>query len=162
MDRTILSLCDYTGNWPRPYLEAGYRVVLVDPKHKTSSISDGLYKIATTVEDLVFLKDHSLLKLLTSFTIHGIMMAPPCTHFSASGAQYWKRKDADGRTLAARALIRVCLEIKDFLQPSWWVLENPVGRLPTLFPDALGRPKMYFTPCDYGDPYTKKTGLWGK
>ena len=20
---------------------------------------------------------------------------------------------------------------------------------------------MYFQPCDYGDPYTKKTGLWG-
>lgn len=21
---------------------------------------------------------------------------------------------------------------------------------------------MWFNPCDYGDPYTKKTGLWGQ
>ena len=33
-----------------------------------------------------------------------------------------------------------------------------VGRLVRL----LGKPKMYFNPCDYGDPYTKKTCLWGK
>ena len=38
--------------------------------------------------------------------------------------------------------------------------ENPVGRLPRLVPE-LGKPRMYFNPCDYGDPYTKKTGLWG-
>ena len=42
-------------------------------------------------------------------------------------------------------------------QPKWWCLENPVGRLS----QYLGKPKMYFNPCDYGDPYTKKTCLWG-
>ena len=38
-----------------------------------------------------------------------------------------------------------------------WCLENPVGRLKRW----LGEPAMYFDPCDYGDPYTKKTCLWG-
>jgi hypothetical protein len=42
----------------------------------------------------------------------------------------------------------------------FWVLENPVGRLQTLRPQ-LGKP-WYFQPHWYGDPWTKKTGLWGK
>ncbi len=46
-------------------------------------------------------------------------------------------------------------------KPQWWALENPVGRLPKLFPKSLGPAKMWFHPCDHGDPYTKKTGLWG-
>jgi hypothetical protein len=40
-------------------------------------------------------------------------------------------------------------------------MENPVGRLPKLLPDRLGKPVFYFNPCDFGDPYTKKTCLWG-
>jgi hypothetical protein len=42
-------------------------------------------------------------------------------------------------------------------QPKFWALENPVGRLK----DYLGKPAMYFHPYEYGDPYTKKTCLWG-
>lgn len=41
--------------------------------------------------------------------------------------------------------------------PDWWVLENPVGTLR----QYLGEPAMRFQPCDFGDPYTKKTCLWG-
>tara|TARA_R100000687_G_C6394269_1_gene138780 strand:+ start:130 stop:447 length:318 start_codon:yes stop_codon:yes gene_type:complete len=49
-----------------------------------------------------------------------------------------------------------CVEL---FGPEFWAIENPVGRLPKLIP-SLGKP-WYFNPCDYGDPYTKKTGLWG-
>ena len=34
MKTIIISLCDYTGNWAKPYAEAGYDVVLVDPKRE--------------------------------------------------------------------------------------------------------------------------------
>ena len=37
-------------------------------------------------------------------------------------------------------------------------MENPVGRLV----HYIGKPKMIFNPCDYGDTYTKKTCLWGQ
>jgi|TARA_R100000501_G_C2548953_1_gene64445 superfamily I DNA and RNA helicase len=30
---TIISLCDFTGEWSRPYKEAGYDVLQVDLKH---------------------------------------------------------------------------------------------------------------------------------
>ena len=52
------------------------------------------------------------------------------------------------------------LRIVDVCMPDFWVIENPVGRLGKLIPE-LGRP-FYFNPCDYGDPYTKKTCLWGE
>ena len=143
--KTIISLCDYTGNWAKPYAEAGYDVVLVDPKRE-----DGM-----DVQTFATQASHY------AGQVQGILMAPPCTHFAGSGAQYWRAKDADGRTAEGVEIIQACLDIKDIIQPQWWVLENPVGRLGKLFPDQLGKAKMYFNPCDYGDPYTKKTALWG-
>lgn len=137
--KTILSLFDYTGNWARPYAEAGYDVVLVDIKH-------GLDVLAL---------DHEWLRARKP---HGILAGPPCTDFAGSGAQYWPAKDADGRTEASLALIRQTLAIVEFCQPAWWVLENPVGRLNRW----LGKPRMYFHPWEFGDAYTKKTALWGE
>lgn len=55
-------------------------------------------------------------------------------------------------------MVDACLRIVLMSNPEFWVLENPVGRLARW----TGKPRMYFNPCDYGDPYTKKTGLWGK
>ncbi len=51
----ILSLCDYTGNWSQPYVEAGYDVVRVDLQHGG---------------------DVRLLQKDTS-PVHGILAAPP-------------------------------------------------------------------------------------
>lgn len=132
---TILSLCDYTGAWSQPYADAGYDVIRVDLKHGS---------------------DVRLFKALP-FPVRGVLAAPPCTDFSGSGAQYWPAKDADGRTFDSLALVDACLRIIMVHRPQWWALENPVGRLK----DWLGEPRMMFDPCDYGDPYTKKTLLWG-
>lgn len=141
MKRVILSLFDFSGNWPKPYKDAGYDVYQVDIKHEIDVLS-------LTKEDILSLGD-----------IHGILAAPPCTDFASSGAQYWKVKDADGRTEASLALIDKTLEIVDWCQPAFWALENPVGRLQKLRPQ-LGAP-WYFQPHWFGDPWTKKTGLWG-
>lgn len=42
-------------------------------------------------------------------------------------------------------------------RPTWWALENPVGHLGRW----LGTPRDVFQPCDFGDPWTKRTALWG-
>ena len=55
------------------------------------------------------------------------------------------------------SIVDACLRVVLLTQPKWLCLENPVGRLV----HYMGKPKMYFDPCDYGDPYTKKTCLWG-
>jgi hypothetical protein len=138
--KTILSLFDYSGNWPSFYKEAGYDVYQIDVKHDLNILD-------ITKDDL-------------PDNVYGILAAPPCTDFAGSGAQYWKAKDADGRTEASLALVDKTLEIISWYPNlKFWVLENPVGRLTTLRP-KLGKP-WYFQPHWYGDAYTKKTGLWG-
>lgn len=98
----------------------------------------------------------------------GYCVPPPCTDFAVSGAQYWKAKDADGRTEKSLAIITAIQWIINDLKPAWWALENPVGRLK----EWMGPPSWSFNPCDYagylpeGDEreanrYTKKTLIWG-
>lgn len=161
--KTILSLCDFSGNWPRPYAEAGYRVILVDPKHTFPPKTEFFPGLKSGYISTRSVAVQELLAAIRAgdpvLPIHGILAAPPCTHLSVSGAQYWAAKDADGRTAAAVDTVQCCLDIIEELDPAWWALENPVGRLPKLLP-SIGKP-WYFQPHWYGDPYTKKTGLWG-
>lgn len=142
MSKRILDLCGGTGAWSAPYRDAGYDVTVVTLP---------LWDVRTWFpRALSFAELH----------VHGILAAPPCTHFSGSGAQYWSAKDADGRTAADLEVVDACLEIIRFCKPAWWALENPIGRLRKLRP-ALGEPTLTFDPCDYGDPYTKRTQLFG-
>jgi hypothetical protein len=86
--------------------------------------------------------------------VKGILAAPPCTVFASSGAR-WARTEEDIRE--ALSIVDACLRIVAVTQPAWWALENPIGKLVRW----LGPPAMRFNPCDYGDPYTKRTCLWG-
>lgn len=132
-DKIILDLCGGTGAWSKPYADAGYDVRLITlPKHDVR-----LYQPPENV--------------------YGVLCAPPCTHLSGSGARWWKEKGEEA-LLEAMAVVDACLRIVTVTQPVFWCLENPVGRLV----HYLGKPAMYFNPCNYGDPYTKKTCLWGK
>lgn len=149
-DRKILSLCDFTGTWAQPYADMGYNVELIDIKHGKDA-------------------------RLTEFQeVYGILAAPPCTHFTVSGAQYWKQKDKDGRTIEALSIVDACIRLAMVTNPKFWVIENPTGRLRKW----LGPPQFSFNPCDFGgylspeershpsfppqDAYTKKTHLWGR
>lgn len=134
MKPLILSLCDHSGEWSRPYLDNGYEVIRVD-------LQDG--------------QDVRTFKKL-DVPVHGILAAPPCTHFALSGARWWAEKGEES-VLEGLAVVDACLRIILIHRPVWWVLENPVGRLR----DYLGPPAFRFDPCDYGDPYTKRTLLWG-
>jgi hypothetical protein len=130
--RLVLSLCDYSGVWPAPYREAGYDVQLVDLQHG---------------EDVRLLGHPGR-------PVHGILAAPPCTVFSLAGNR-WERTEAEVRE--ALAVVDACLRFVAVCRPAWWALENPVGKLRRW----LGPPRMYFDPCQFGDPWTKRTALWG-
>ena len=139
MKKIILDLCGGTGSWSKPYSE------------------DKRYDVR-----LITLPDYDVLKYNPPKNVYGVLAAPPCDHFSISGAQYWPAKDADGRTAEALEIVNACQRIiRDSIIESdrfeFWCLENPVGRLRYW----MGKPIMIFHPCDYGDPYTKRTCLWG-
>nr|BDD45961.1 hypothetical protein 7 [bacterium] len=154
--KIIISLFDYSGAWSQPYVDAGYTIIQWDIKHGC----DALEWFPNQVIDKV-IEHHN-------GRVVGILAAPPCTDFSASGAQFWPRKDAPGSAVCeccdtvtehAVALVLTVLVLVEIYEPDFWVVENPAGRLPKLVPE-LGR-GWFFQPWWFGDAYTKLTGLWG-
>lgn len=131
--KRILSLCDFSGVMSDAYRSRGYEVVQID---------------------LQLGQDVRLLKWDGKF--HGVICQPPCTHFSRAGAWKWEEKGEEA-LLEGLAIVDACLRCVLMSGPEWWVLENPIGRLQ----DYLGPPKWKFDPCDFGDPWTKRTWLWG-
>ena len=131
--KIILDLCGGTGSWSKPYEEAGYDVRIIT------------------------LPENDVRTYRPPENVYGILAAPPCTHFAVSGARWWKSK-GEKALLEGLAIVDACLRIVMVSKPKFWCLENPIGRLNKW----LGKPIMYFNPCDYGNPWTKKTLLWGK
>jgi hypothetical protein len=163
--KTILSLFDHSGAWSKPYKDAGYNVIRAD-------IQDGI-DVFEVMEDVIYQVVEGNEEGI-KVTVYGILAAPPCTDFAGSGAWKWKDKETqpanyDGsKTIEFEntvehsiGMVLATLEIVAQLKPEgFYVIENPVVRLNKLVPE-VGDP-WYFQPSDFGDPYTKKTGLYGK
>lgn len=137
---TIVSLFDATGHWAEPYRLAGYDVIQVD---------------LTLGQDVMTWEP-------PAGPVHGVLAAPPCTHFAGLGARHWPKFDNSGETAHSLDRVYRTLSLIDRMAPAWWVLENPVGRLNRLVPELAAYGPQYIQPYEYGDPYTKKTGLWGR
>jgi len=129
----ILDLCGGTGSWSRPYLEAGYRVELID-------ILSG--------------RDVRLVQRMRG--VHGILAAPVCTVQSYARNRY---PPTDAELLASLSVVDACLRVvfahRDYLQ--WWALENPRNKLRRY----LGPARLEFYQWQYGDPGHKPTCIWG-
>lgn len=145
-DKTIFSLFDLTGVWSQPYVDAGYNVIPIDLQ-TGHDIND--FSVEYITENWPDITD-----------VYGILIAAPCTDFASSGARWFAAKDADGRTEASKELVFQALRTVEYFRPQMWVLENPVGRIENL--TGLPKARYSFDPNDFGDPYTKKTQLWGK
>jgi hypothetical protein len=130
----ILDLCGGTGSWSTPYADAGYDVHIIDIKN-----------------------GHDVRRYTPPANVHGILAAPPCTEFAGSGARWWASKSPHLLEEAVEIAL-ACCDIIRTAQPVWWALENPVGRLPSF----IGQWRYTFQPYEYGDPYTKRTCMWGK
>ncbi len=166
--RLIISLYDDTEAWAQPYIDAGYPVILWDKKHEGDIIRNWGCLIGD-VENAVE----------AGYFPYGLLAAPPCTDFAVSGAKHFAKKDAStercgykdiaNNSVDLHVILTLCvLEFKSQVKQltgydfTFWTLENPVGRIETLCPEIKPFRKMLFNPCDYGDPYTKKTILWGE
>lgn len=150
--RLILSLCDYSGVWSQPYVDAGYEVTRIDLAYGEAMrlIGPGVWEIGGDILTMNFSRANEY---------HGILAAPPCTCFCRPGARWWSRQDASGQTQRDILLFRTCMQICQ-QSASWWALENPPGRHRTLMPE-LPLPSWSFQPWEYGDPWCKQTYIWG-
>lgn len=103
---------------------------------------------------LITLPDYDVTTYTPPDNVYGILAAPPCTEFSILNciAAPRDRKPDEGMIV-----VNACLKIIEQCSPVWWALENPVGHLR----DYLGLPTLTFQPWEYGDPWTKRTDIWG-
>jgi hypothetical protein len=85
-----------------------------------------------------------------------VIAFPPCTNLSCIGAAHWKRWQADGtQDRAAAFFMRFVHELKHVPRVA---IENPQGAMSKRW----RKPDQYVQPWWFGDPWTKRTGLWLK
>lgn len=163
MRPVVISLCDLTGNFTKPWQDAGYDVVLVDPQHGLDSIEvldngSVIHRLAQTVEDAM----PTLSEYLRNREIAFVAGWPVCTDMAVSGARWFESKRAADPHFQTKAvmLAEQCRTIGR-LSGAPYLVENPVSILSSVF----GKPDHTFNPSDFtayeaADNYTKRTCLW--
>jgi len=141
VDKIILDLCGGTGSWSAPYKQNGFEV------------------------DLVTIPEKDVRTYEPPENVYGILAAPPCTMFSDARTNAKMPRDLQGGMKIVQACLRIIYtcqyRAKDqqkYPPLKFWALENPYyGRLKWF----LGKPAFIFDPWEFGDPYKKKTAIWG-
>ena len=145
----VLDLFSGSKSLEKPVLDRGweYFSIDVDPEYEPDMVADIYY---LEPEDIPFSPDI-------------IWASPPCTYFSvASIGNHWTR---DSKPKSENALMGVMLVERAFTiigakKPTWWFLENPVGKLRKLpVMDFVGI-RNTVTYCQYGDTRMKPTDIW--
>lgn len=152
MKDVVISLFDRSGNWSRPWLEAGYIVYQIDIQNEVS------------VDILKWDYKH-----IPQNRVYLILAAVPCTDFAYSGSEWFPLKDRNGATKKSCALVKKTMEIINYFSPVVWCIENPRGRIRQLNPE-IGYSVSQFHPWQYAgynncsdkDRYPKETWLYGK
>ena len=156
--KTVISLCDLSGNVTKPWVEAGYNALLVDPQHGATRIEGPVTKFAGTIEDAMDFIGH----LIRCGDVAMVFGWPPCTDMAVSGARWFEdKRKADPMFQAKAVMVAEQCRTIGRLSGAPWTVENPVSVLAS----AFGKPTHYFHPWQYtayepADSYTKKTCLW--
>ncbi len=145
----ILSLCSGSGSWEIPYIESGeYEVIPITfPQYDVRLFPSQSSDEPRGNGEWIDIKKYQ-------GRVRGILAAPDCTYFSIAG-NAWKRSDE--QMVQGIGVVDACFRIAYALQPQWFALENPVGKLKKF----LGEPLFKFHPYEFGDYYSKYTYLWG-
>jgi hypothetical protein len=109
------------------------------------------YKQAGYDVRLITLPDNDVRYYEPPASVYGILAAPPCTEFSIAKAK-WIRNPEIGMEI-----VEACMRIIEACKPVFWALENPSGWLSQF----IGKPIFSFQPWQYGNPWTKRTMIWG-
>ena len=150
MSKVILDLCGGTGAWSKPY-EKDYIVI---------NVTLPLYDVLKTEirGDYIIFQGGSKKPLWIKISdIYGILAAPVCTMFSLARRRAKVPRDLRQGMKLVIACLNIIWECRYDHKLAFWCLENPMGYLRQF----LGKPIFTSDPCDFGDPYTKKTDLWG-
>lgn len=138
MKKIILHLCAKEGSDSKPYADAGYDVRIIGEE--------------IGVENYI-----------PPPNVYGIIANPPCTHFSMAKCN--SPRDLNEGMRLVKECLRIIWQcqtqtIGDQRTPpvQFWMLENPSTGFLKWF---LGHPVFTYNHVEYGEPQTKRTGLWG-
>jgi site-specific DNA-cytosine methylase len=91
-----------------------------------------------------------------------IWASPPCTYFSvASIGKHWNKDHTpkSNNALFGVKIVKKTINIIKDLQPKFWFIENPRGKLRKL-EVVKGLPRTTIWYCQYGDTRAKPTDIW--
>lgn len=170
---TIICLCDVTGILAQPWIDLGYKAVLVDPQHPPGVTQDG------PITKVGHILDHPVTWDVIRYTMpRAVFVAgfPVCTDLAVSGSVRFAAKREKDPHFQAKAmqLVHECRVIGEMSGQPYFI-ENPISVISTIYRE----PDYIFNPCDYGgylpeddvhphypdyfpprDAYGKKTCLW--
>lgn len=155
----VLCLCDLTGKFAAPWIESGYRAVLIDPQHAPGVTVDGpITRIGHIIDHPATWAFLRLIAGRVAFT----SAFPPCTDLAVSGARWFAAKGKADPAFQQRAMsvVHQCHAIAQMMGAPWFI-ENPVSQISTFWrkPDHAFHPHDY-TGFEHVDNYTKRTMLW--
>ena len=87
--------------------------------------------------------------------VHGILCDPPVCDMTPRDVTADKRRR---EWESGISVIRACMRVIEETVCKWWCIQNPSGNLR----QYLGKPLETFQPWEYGDPWTRKTDLYGR
>lgn len=158
----IISLCDFTGIFTQPWVDAGYAALHIDPQREGNG---------TIVEMMPAIRG-----FMSAHDVVFVAGFPPCTDVAVSGAAHFeKKRQADPHFQAKAALVAEQCRMVGEMSGAPWFFENPVS----VFASIFGKPDYSFHPYEFGgylpeddrhpewpeyikprDAYPKKTCLW--
>lgn len=175
MNPVVISLCDLTGEFIKPWAKKGYDCFIFDIQHTGDIIpfvsGGSIHKIPGRIEDNLGFISY----LISTRDIKFSSAFPPCTELAVSGARHFEDKRSSNPLFQAEAmtLFMMCYNICNATGAPFFV-ENPVSVASSHF----RKPDHSFHPWEYSgllpeddinpvsdlipkrDIYTKKTCLW--
>lgn len=159
MSDVVISMCDLTGHFVEPWVNYGYKAVLIDPQHPEGVSTSGR---VTRIGHVI---DHPVTWRYLEKVLHKSAFVagfPPCTDVAVSGARWFETKrKVDPHFQTKAALIAEQCRVIAKLSDAPWIMENPVSVFASIFgkPDHVFHPHHYTGYCKE-DNYTKATCLW--
>jgi len=144
----VVDACSGLGGFSEAFLQRGHRVIRLDCNPKFSGVPNTL------------IADIRAIPLKRNLRPAVLLMAPDCTHFSvASVYRHWENgSPKHWGTVENLRQVFWCLDLVDYLNPRYWILENPRGMLRKV----LGKPVHETFFASFGSLHLKPTDLWGE
>ena len=151
-----VDLCSGLGGFSEAFVVRGHDVIRIDNDPKFKKVPNTIIGDIRDIKSIIRQKPH-----LTIKSPDVLLMSPPCNRFSIASCHHHWTKQGEPKhkgTIDSMRIVFWCLDAVDYLNPKYWILENPRGMLRKI----LGKPSITTFFASWGELHYKPTDLWGK